>query len=122
MALAVIIAVAASLAIRGSQHKISESRAKEANIEAKLALDSAASRLLSHLDRIFEIKGAYSGGELQPIPPSRQFETLGSGETVKRRCPGGATQPAADGSNPLVEPPFAGSGVTSSQCNPADAP
>jgi hypothetical protein len=64
----------------------------------------------------------YSGGELQPIPPSRQFETLGSGETVSRRCPGGATQPAADGSNPFVEPPFAGSGVTSSECNPADAP
>ena len=64
----------------------------------------------------------YSGGELQPIPPSQQFETLGSAETVKRRCPGGATQPAADGSNPFVEPPFAGSGVTSSQCNPADAP
>jgi phospholipid/cholesterol/gamma-HCH transport system substrate-binding protein len=64
----------------------------------------------------------YSGGELQPIPPSRQFETLASAETVKRRCPGGATQPAADGSNPFVEPPFNGSGVTPSQCNPADAP
>lgn len=72
MALAVIIAVAASLAIRGSQHKISESRAKEANIEAKLVLDSAASRLLSHLDRIFEIKGAYSGGELQQWISSQQ--------------------------------------------------
>jgi phospholipid/cholesterol/gamma-HCH transport system substrate-binding protein len=64
----------------------------------------------------------YSGGELQPIPPSQQFETLGSAETVKRRCPGAATQPAADDSNPFVEPPFAGSGVTASQCNPADAP
>ena len=46
----------------------------------------------------------------------------GSAEAVKRRCPGGATQPAADGSNPFVEPPFAGSGVTPSECNPADAP
>jgi phospholipid/cholesterol/gamma-HCH transport system substrate-binding protein len=64
----------------------------------------------------------YNGGELQPIKPSQQFETLGSAETVKRRCPGGATQPAADGSNPFVEPPFTGSGVTSSQCNPGDAP
>jgi phospholipid/cholesterol/gamma-HCH transport system substrate-binding protein len=63
-----------------------------------------------------------SGGELRPIPPSQQFETLSSGETVKRRCPGAATQPAADGSNPFVEPPFNGSGVTSSQCNPSDAP
>ena len=64
----------------------------------------------------------YNAGELEPIPPSRQFETLGSAETVKRRCPGGATQPASDGSNPFVEPPFTGSGVTSSQCNPADTP
>jgi phospholipid/cholesterol/gamma-HCH transport system substrate-binding protein len=64
----------------------------------------------------------YNGGELEPIPPSRQFETLGSAETVKRRCPGGATQPASDGSNPFVEPPFNGSGVTAAQCNPADAP
>ena len=61
-------------------------------------------------------------GELEPISPSQQYETLGSGETVKRRCPGGATQPAPDGSNPFVEPPFTGSGVTSSQCNPADVP
>jgi phospholipid/cholesterol/gamma-HCH transport system substrate-binding protein len=64
----------------------------------------------------------YSGGELEPIPPSQQFETLGSGETVKSRCPGAATQSAADGSNPYVEPPFSGSGVTSSQCNPSDLP
>jgi phospholipid/cholesterol/gamma-HCH transport system substrate-binding protein len=64
----------------------------------------------------------YSGGELKPIPPSQQFETLGSAETVKRRCPGAATQPAPDGSNPYVEPPFSGSGVTASQCNPADVP
>jgi phospholipid/cholesterol/gamma-HCH transport system substrate-binding protein len=64
----------------------------------------------------------YSGGELKPIPPSQQYETLGSAETVKRRCPGAATQPAADGSNPYVEPPFSGSGVTPSQCNPADVP
>jgi phospholipid/cholesterol/gamma-HCH transport system substrate-binding protein len=64
----------------------------------------------------------YSAGELEPIPPSQQYETLAGAETVKRRCPGAATQPAADGSNPFVEPPFTGSGVTSSQCNPADAP
>ena len=64
----------------------------------------------------------YTGGELKAIPPSQQYETLGSAETVKRRCPGGATQSAPDGSNPFVEPPFGGSGVTSSQCNPADAP
>ena len=64
----------------------------------------------------------YSAGELEPIPPSQQYETLAGAETVKRRCPGAGTQPAADGSNPFVEPPFTGSGATSSQCNPADAP
>ncbi len=65
---------------------------------------------------------SYSGGELEPIAPSEQFDTLGSGETVKRRCPGAATQAAGDGSNPFVEPPFSGSGVTSAQCDPSDLP
>jgi phospholipid/cholesterol/gamma-HCH transport system substrate-binding protein len=65
----------------------------------------------------------YSGGELKPIPPSQQYEALApSAEQVRRRCPGGATQSAPDGSNPFVEPPFAGSGVTTSMCNPSDAP
>jgi phospholipid/cholesterol/gamma-HCH transport system substrate-binding protein len=64
----------------------------------------------------------YTGGELEPITPSQQYETLGSGETVKRRCPGAGTQPATDGSNPFVEPPFSGSGVTSTECNPSDLP
>jgi phospholipid/cholesterol/gamma-HCH transport system substrate-binding protein len=65
----------------------------------------------------------YSEGELKPIPPSQQYESLAaSAEQVRRRCPGGATQSAPDGSNPFVEPPFAGSGVTSSMCNTSDAP
>jgi phospholipid/cholesterol/gamma-HCH transport system substrate-binding protein len=60
---------------------------------------------------------------LEPIAPSEQYDAFGSsGEQVKRRCPGGASQPAADGSSPFVEPPFDGSGVTTSDCNPADAP
>ena len=61
-------------------------------------------------------------GELEPIAPSEQYDAFGSAAGVKRRCPGGATQPAADGSNPFVEPPFSGSGVTPSECNPADVP
>ena len=60
--------------------------------------------------------------ELEPIAPSEQYEVFGSSAGVKRRCPGGASQPAADGSSPFVEPPFSGSGVTTSECNPADAP
>jgi phospholipid/cholesterol/gamma-HCH transport system substrate-binding protein len=62
-------------------------------------------------------------GELKPIPPSEQYEPFGESAGVRRSCPGGGTQSAADGSNPFTEPPFAGSGVSpSSQCDPADAP
>jgi phospholipid/cholesterol/gamma-HCH transport system substrate-binding protein len=62
-------------------------------------------------------------GELEPIAPSEQFDSFGGSAGTRRLCPGGATQPAPDGSNPFTEPPFAGSGVSpSSACNPADAP
>ncbi len=63
----------------------------------------------------------YETGELKPIAKSEQFNAFGS-PSVRRRCPGGASQPAADGSSPFVNPPFAGSSVSSSECNPADAP
>jgi phospholipid/cholesterol/gamma-HCH transport system substrate-binding protein len=61
-------------------------------------------------------------GSLDPIAPSEQFDAFGESADVTRRCPGGSTQPAADGSNPFVEPPFEGAGVTPSECNPADVP
>jgi phospholipid/cholesterol/gamma-HCH transport system substrate-binding protein len=61
------------------------------------------------------------GGALKAVAPSENYDQI-SGIGVKRRCPGGATQAAPDGSNPFVEPPFTGSGVTSSQCNPSDLP
>jgi phospholipid/cholesterol/gamma-HCH transport system substrate-binding protein len=61
-------------------------------------------------------------GELKPITPSEQYAQFGGAIGVKRRCPGAATQAAPDGSNPFVEPPFSGSGVNSSQCNPSDLP
>lgn len=63
-----------------------------------------------------------SSGELEPIPPSRQYEAFGSSADVRRPCPGGATQSAPDGSNPFTEPPFAGARVSPSECDPADAP
>lgn len=69
---------------------------------------------------IFEFAG--SGAALEPISPSEQYDVFGSAAGVTRRCPGGASQPAADGSSPFVEPPFSGSGVTTSECNPDDAP
>jgi phospholipid/cholesterol/gamma-HCH transport system substrate-binding protein len=64
----------------------------------------------------------YTLGELKPIAPSEQYAPFGASAGVKRRCPGGGTQAAGDGSNPFVEPPFSGSGVTSAECNPSDLP
>lgn len=69
---------------------------------------------------LFRYEGG--SGKLAPIPPSQQYEAFGASAGVKRPCPGAATQPAPDGSNPFTEPPFAGAGVTPSQCNPADVP
>jgi phospholipid/cholesterol/gamma-HCH transport system substrate-binding protein len=65
---------------------------------------------------------SYNGSELKAITPAEQYDAFGGSAGVKRRCPGGGTQPAADASNPFVEPPFSGSGVTSSECNPSDLP
>jgi len=58
-----------------------------------------------------------SSSELKPISKSEQFSPFGSTEP-NRRCPGGATQPAPDGSNPWV----GGGSVDSSECDPGDVP
>jgi phospholipid/cholesterol/gamma-HCH transport system substrate-binding protein len=65
---------------------------------------------------------AYEGTTLNPIPKSQQYDAFGSSAGVRRPCPGGATQPAPDGSNPFVNPPHAGSSISASECNPTDAP
>jgi phospholipid/cholesterol/gamma-HCH transport system substrate-binding protein len=59
-----------------------------------------------------------SSGELEPIKREQQYEPFGSSAHVHRRCPGGATQAASDGSNPWV----GGGSVSSSECNPGDVP
>lgn len=59
-----------------------------------------------------------SSGELEPIKREQQYEPFGSTTHIHRRCPGGATQPAPDGSNPWV----GGQSVSSSECNPGDVP
>jgi phospholipid/cholesterol/gamma-HCH transport system substrate-binding protein len=59
----------------------------------------------------------YDGGKLAPINRSEQFNGFTSTSTPSR-CPGGATQPAPDGSNPFVNPPHSGSSVSTSECNP----
>jgi phospholipid/cholesterol/gamma-HCH transport system substrate-binding protein len=61
----------------------------------------------------------YANGRLTPIKKSEQFNAFGTSASVRRPCPGGATQSAADGSNPYVG---GGSAVNSSECNPGDAP
>jgi len=61
-------------------------------------------------------------GVLEPIPPSQQFDAFGESRPVQRRCPGAATQPAPDGSNPFTDPPISGAGLTPSECDPADVP
>jgi phospholipid/cholesterol/gamma-HCH transport system substrate-binding protein len=70
---------------------------------------------------VFNIFERAASGSLEPISPAEQYNAYGAPHTF-RRCPGGATNPATDGSNPFVEPPFAGSGVSPSECNPADVP
>jgi phospholipid/cholesterol/gamma-HCH transport system substrate-binding protein len=64
----------------------------------------------------------YNTGTLEPITKAQQYNVFGSSAGVHRRCPGGATQKAADASNPFVDPPWSGSSVNSSECNPADVP
>jgi phospholipid/cholesterol/gamma-HCH transport system substrate-binding protein len=61
----------------------------------------------------------YNAGnsELEPIKKSEQFAPFEDVHT-HRRCPGGATQAAADGSNPWV----GGASVSSSECDPGDVP
>jgi phospholipid/cholesterol/gamma-HCH transport system substrate-binding protein len=57
-----------------------------------------------HYARIQPIFNAFNfnddpaGGVLTPIPPSQRFDGLETNQL--RRCPGGASQPAADGSSP----------------------
>jgi phospholipid/cholesterol/gamma-HCH transport system substrate-binding protein len=65
---------------------------------------------------------AYEAGTLKPITKGEQYDAFGSSTPVHRRCPGGATQNAPDGSNPYTNPPSSGSSVSPSECNPADAP
>jgi phospholipid/cholesterol/gamma-HCH transport system substrate-binding protein len=60
-----------------------------------------------------------AGGELDAIPRSEQLAPLGEPAGTPRRCPGGAAQAPSDNSAPYVNPPHGGSGVSPSECNPA---
>ena len=61
-------------------------------------------------------------GALEASPASDQMAPFGDSSPVQTRCPGGGTQPAADGSNPFTDPPIAGAGITPSDCDPKDVP
>jgi phospholipid/cholesterol/gamma-HCH transport system substrate-binding protein len=73
-------------------------------------------RAATSAQNLFKYNSATS--ELEPISRAQQYEAFGSSAPVHRRCPGGATQPAADGSNPWV----GGGSVGASECNPSDVP
>ena len=62
------------------------------------------------------------GGTLTPLNRSEALSPFGSEAGVREPCPGGGTQKAPDASNPFTDPPFSGSSVSSSECNPADLP
>jgi phospholipid/cholesterol/gamma-HCH transport system substrate-binding protein len=64
-----------------------------------------------------------AGGRLDPIAPSEQYDPFGGSAGVRRPCPGGGTQDAADGSSPFADPPFAGSAAKAgADCEPGDSP
>jgi hypothetical protein len=67
LALAVLVAVAASMAILSSQQKVDEVRNKTTNIEAKLAMDSQAARILTYLDGALEFSGTLKASSIPSV-------------------------------------------------------
>jgi phospholipid/cholesterol/gamma-HCH transport system substrate-binding protein len=75
-----------------------------------------------HFARIQPIFNAFSftenpaGGTLEAIPPQARLDNLQKG--MMRRCPGSATQPATDGSNPFLDQGRLGA----DDCDPTQVP
>jgi phospholipid/cholesterol/gamma-HCH transport system substrate-binding protein len=67
-----------------------------------------------------------NAGSLDPIPISDQFAGYGpfggANFRVFRRCPGGQTQPAADGSSPFLDNGLLTSPAPPGDCSAADVP
>lgn len=61
-------------------------------------------------------------GVLEPLPNSERLNGFTPPDSAPRPCPGGVTQPAPDGSNPFVDPPFPASGLTADDCDPTQVP
>jgi phospholipid/cholesterol/gamma-HCH transport system substrate-binding protein len=76
-----------------------------------------------HYARVQPIFNAFSfqpnagNGVLNPVTPA-QRKAIITDRRNDRRCPGGATQPAPDGSNPFTD----GGGLTAQDCDPALRP
>ena len=63
-----------------------------------------------------------SGTEmLTPVSMADQNNQF-PGFQPSKRCPGGGTQPAPDGSSPFYDPPWTESGLTGDDCNPSQVP
>jgi phospholipid/cholesterol/gamma-HCH transport system substrate-binding protein len=75
-------------------------------------------RAATAVQNVFRYEG---DGSLEPITKSEQFDAFGPSANARRRCPGGAS-PSPDGSAPFIDPPHAGSSVSSSECTPSDTP
>lgn len=58
---------------------------------------------------------------LNPVAMADQMNQFPGFEPSKR-CPGGGTQPAPDGSSPFYDPPWGESGLSGDDCNPAQVP
>jgi phospholipid/cholesterol/gamma-HCH transport system substrate-binding protein len=75
-----------------------------------------------HFARIQPMFNAFSfadnpaGGVLTPQAPEDRFDNLQTG--ILKRCPGGATQPQPDGSNPWTD----GGNLDARDCEPASTP
>jgi phospholipid/cholesterol/gamma-HCH transport system substrate-binding protein len=64
----------------------------------------------------FQFNDNPAGGVLTAVPPGDRFQGLQTG--VTRRCPGAASQPAADGSAPWTD----NGNLDSSDCDPSLVP
>jgi phospholipid/cholesterol/gamma-HCH transport system substrate-binding protein len=72
-----------------------------------------------HYARVMPVFGAFEfqqnsdgSSTLNPVSPAQRLQNLDTGHV--RRCPGAASQPRPDGSNPYAPAGF--------DCNPADVP
>jgi phospholipid/cholesterol/gamma-HCH transport system substrate-binding protein len=128
--------VLSRVASRSSKHSITALKKSQKVIEfirpyapdftawiTKFAEATAYYDANGHYARVQPIFNAFrfddSGGDgtLVPLTPTERVDAF-KNRRNSTRCPGGATQPAPDGSNPFTDD----GRLTASQCNPASTP